>query len=137
MKTIPELLALHNLTAPVRREFAVVPRVLSEEEGTIEFVASDETLDCYREIVRVNGWRFSFFEKNAPFVDSHDYSTIEKLLGRVDSWRVERNQLVEVVRYDLTPGSLGLKAFKLVRDGFLKAVSVGFVPVRMASKWDG
>lgn len=137
MKTIPELLALHKLTAPVRREFSIVPRVLSEEEGTIEFVASDETLDCYREIVRVNGWRFTFFEKNAPFVDSHDYSTIEKLLGRVDSWRVEKGQLVEVVRYDRTPGSLGLKAFKLVRDGFLKAVSVGFVPVRMASKWDG
>jgi hypothetical protein len=125
-----------SLANPIRRELTTVARVLSEKEGTVEFVASDETLDCYAEIVRVSGWKFTHFAKNAPFVDSHDYSTIEKLLGQVTAWRVEKNQLVETVRYDLEPGSLGLKAFKLVRDGFLKAVSVGFVPVRMVSKWD-
>ncbi len=136
MNTVAELLALAKLSAPVRRELTVVPRVLDDKAGTVEFVASDETLDCYQEIVKVSGWKFTHFAKNAPFVDSHDYSTIEKLLGQVQEWRIEKNQLVETVRYDLTEGSLGLKAFKLVRDGFLKAVSVGFVPVRAASKWD-
>lgn len=121
----------------IRREFAVVPRVLSEAEGTIEFVASDETLDCYGEIVRVNGWQFTHFKKNAPFVNSHDYSDIRQLLGQVSAWRVEGNQLIETVKYIREEGSLGAMAFKLVRDGFLRAVSVGFVPVAMASKWDG
>lgn len=120
----------------LRRELAVVPRVLSESEGTVEFVASDETLDSYGEIVRVNGWRFTRFATNAPFVNSHDYSDIRQLLGQVTSWRVEKNQLVETVRYIRDEGSLGSMAFKLVRDGFLRAVSVGFVPLRMASKWD-
>lgn len=120
----------------VRREFAVVPRVLSEADGTIEFVASDETLDCYGEIVRVNGWQFTHFAKNAPFVNSHDYSDIKQLLGQVTDWRVEKNQLIETVKYIREEGSLGAMAFKLVRDGFLRAVSVGFVPVAMASKWD-
>ena len=121
----------------LRREFPTTARVLSETDGTVEFVASDETLDCYQEIVRASGWRFTHFKKNAPFVDSHDYSTIEKLRGQVADWRIEGRQLIETVRYDLTPGSLGLKAFKLVRDGFLKAVSVGFVPTRTVSKFDG
>lgn len=135
---IPDLLKqLGHAGGNVRREFAVVPRVLSEAEGTIEFVASDETLDCYGEIVRVNGWRFTRFAKNAPFVNSHDYGDIRNLLGQVTDWRVEKGQLIETVKYIREEGSLGAMAFKLVRDGFLRAVSVGFVPVRMASKWDG
>lgn len=136
MKSYLAQLRAASAANPIRRELTTVARVLSEKDGTVEFVASDETLDCYAEIVRVSGWKFTHFAKNAPFVDSHDYSTIEKLLGQVVGWRIEGNQLIETVRYDLSEGSLGLKAFKLVRDGFLKAVSVGFVPTRMVSKWD-
>lgn len=130
------LLSQHKLTAPIRRELAITPRVLNDQAGTVEFVASDETLDCYREIVKASGWRFTHFQKNAPFVDSHDYSSITKLLGQVVDWRIEKNQLIETVRYSREPGTLAEWAYKMVRDGFLKAVSVGFVPVRMASKWD-
>lgn len=135
--SVSQLLAIHGLQAPIRRELTVSAKVLNDSEGTVEFVASDETLDCYGEIVRVNGWRFTHFAKNAPFVDSHDYSSITKLLGQVVSWRVEAKQLVEVVRYSREPGTLAEWAYKMVRDGFLRAVSVGFVPVSMVSKWDG
>jgi hypothetical protein len=118
------------------RELVVTPKVLSEKEGTVEFVASDETLDCHREIVRVSGWRFTHFAKNAPFVDSHDYSSITKLLGQVVDFRVEKGQLVETVKYSREPYTLAEWAFKMVRDGFLRAVSVGFIPTRMCTKWD-
>jgi hypothetical protein len=120
----------------IRREFPTTARVLDEAQGTVEFVASDATLDCYNEIVVASGWRFTHFQKNAPFVDSHDYSSITKLLGQVTDWRIEKGQLIETVRYSREPGTLAEWAFKMVRDGFLKAVSVGFVPVRMVSKWD-
>lgn len=125
-----------TLTNPLRRALTVVPRVINEQQGTVEFVASDATLDCYHEIVMASGWKFTHFQKNAPFVDSHDYSSITKLLGQVVDWRVEKDQLIETVRYSREPGTLAEWAFKMVRDGFLKAVSVGFVPVRMVSKWD-
>lgn len=118
------------------RELAVTPKVLSEKDGTVEFVASDETLDCHREIVRVGGWKFTHFKKNAPFVDSHDYSSITKLLGQVTDYRLEKGQLVETVKYSREPGTLAEWAFKMVRDGFLRAVSVGFIPSRMCTKWD-
>lgn len=133
----PELkAALEKLNRRQTREIIVAPKVLSEAEGTVEFVASDESLDAHREIVRVGGWRFTHFKKNAPFVDSHDYSSITKLLGQVVDFRVERGQLVETVRYSREPGTLAEWAFKMVRDGFLRAVSVGFVPTRMATRWD-
>lgn len=128
--------ALAKLNQRQTRELIVTPRVLSETEGTVEFVASDETLDCYGEIVRVSGWRFTHFKKNAPFVDSHDYSSITKLLGQVTECRIEKGQLVEVVKYSREPNTLADWAFKMVRDGFLRAVSVGFVPQRMATRWD-
>lgn len=118
------------------RALNVVPRILNEEQGTVEFTASDETLDCYGEIIRASGWRFTQFQKNAPFVDSHDYSSITKLLGQVIDFRVEGGALIETVRYSREPGTLAEWAFKMVRDGFLRAVSVGFYPVRMVSKYD-
>ena len=127
---------LAKLNQRQTRELIVTPKVLSDADGTIEFVASDETLDCHREIVRVSGWKFTHFQKNAPFVDSHDYSSITKLLGQVTDFRVEKGQLVEVVKYSREPGTLAEWAFKMVRDGFLRAVSVGFVPTRMATRWD-
>lgn len=136
MKPSDLLKQLGHTGGNVRREFAVVPRVLSETEGTIEYIASDETLDCYGEIVRVNGWRFTQFAKNAPFVNSHDYSDIRNLLGQVVSFEVKDGKLVEVVQYARQPDTLADWAFKMARDGFLRAVSVGFVPLRMASKWD-
>jgi hypothetical protein len=119
----------------LRRSLNVTPRILNEEQGTVEFVASDSAIDSYQEIVRHDGWRFTRFSKNAPFVDSHDYSSIQKLLGQVMDWRIERAQLVETVRYARQPDTLADWAFKMVRDGFLKAVSVGFVPLRMVDKW--
>jgi len=133
------LASLRAATAanPIRREMVVVPRVLSETDGTVEFVASDETLDCYNEIVRVGGWRFTHFAKNSPFVNSHDYSKIENLLGIVTDWRIEKGQLIETVKYARKPDTLAEWAFLMVRDGFLKAVSVGFIPLSMCSKWDG
>lgn len=125
-----------GLTEPKRRELIVTPKILDEKTGLVRYVASDETMDCYNEIVRASGWQFTHFAKNAPFVDSHDYSSITKLLGQVVDFRVVGNALEEDVMYSREPGTLAEWAFKMVRDGFLRAVSVGFVPVQMCSKWD-
>jgi hypothetical protein len=136
MESLAHLLKSAGLEAPKRRELVVVPKVLDDSMGLVRYTASDETLDCYNEIVRANGWQFNFFSKNAPFVDSHDYSTIKNLLGQVVDYRVVGNELQEDVMYSREPGTLAEWAYKMVRDGFLRAVSVGFVPMRMATKWD-
>jgi len=133
------LLAKHKLTGPVRREISVEPKVLDAKKGIVRYCASDESLDWHGEIVRVNGWRFDYFAKNAPFVNSHDYGDIRQLLGQVVNFSIQGPELIEDVQYALTETGdcLADWAFKMARDGFLKAVSVGFVPVSMCSKWDG
>lgn len=118
-----------------RRSLNTEVKVVSEKDGIIEYIASDESLDSHREIVRVGGWRFNRFSKNAPFVDSHDYWTIGKLLGRVVSAEVVGAQLVERVKWAIdVPGcDLAKLGFDLTVKGYLKAVSVGFMVVKWAS----
>ena len=77
---------------PLIRTLCPKIRVLDAAKGLVEYVASNETIDSYREIIRADGWRFSRFAKNAPFVDSHDYSSVDKLLGKVVDFRVEGRQ---------------------------------------------
>lgn len=123
----------------IRRTIHPEVRVLDSKAGTVEYVASDESLDSYREVIRAAGWRFTHFQKNAPFVDSHDYSTIDKVIGRVLDFRVEKGRLLETVQFarDVAENSLAQKAWAMTQAGYLKAVSVGFWPVRAVSRWDG
>jgi hypothetical protein len=111
-------------------------RILDEKTGLCEYIASDETLDHYREIIRADGWRFSHFAKNAPFVDSHDYSTIEKLLGSVVDFRVEGRKLIETVQWEPEANPLAKIGWAMTVAGHLRAVSVGFLPTRAVTKWD-
>lgn len=122
----------------LRRTLHPEVRVLDSKAGTVEYIASDETIDSYREIIRADGWRFNRFTKNAPFVDSHDYSTLDKLLGNVVDFRVKGKQLIETVRWaiDVEENRLAKLGWKMTEAGYLKAVSVGFIPTRMVSKWD-
>jgi hypothetical protein len=121
---------------PIRLSLAAETKVLNEAERTCSFIASDQTVDCYGEIVRAAGWKFDRFQRNAPFVDSHDYSSVEKLLGNVTAWKVEGARLVEQVKF-VPEGASALAdfAWKMLTAGFLRAVSVGFMPLRVRSRW--
>ena len=122
----------------LRREIHPETRVLDERAGLVEYVASDETVDSYREMIRAEGWRFDQFEKNAAFVDSHDYSTLSKLVGRVVDFKVTGHRLVETVKWaiDVARNELAQLGFEMTKAGYLRAVSVGFAPVQTVSRWD-
>lgn len=123
---------------PIRREIAIEAKVLDQSGGVVEYVASDESIDSYGEVIRASGWRFNRFAKNAPFVDSHRYDTVETLLGTVIDFRVDGRRLVETVKWaiDVPSNQRARIGWEMTRGGYLKAVSVGFYPMRMASKWD-
>lgn len=115
----------------IRRVIHPQVKVIDAAGGLVEYVASDETVDWYDEVIRAEGWRFTHFRNNAPFVDSHDYGTIEKLLGRVVSAEVRERQLVERVQWaiDVPENELARIGFAMTAGGYLRAVSVGFVAV--------
>jgi hypothetical protein len=119
------------------RALNVEAKVLSETDGLVEYVASDASLDSYREIIDPRGWKFSHFAKNAPFVDSHDYYSIEKQLGKVVDFKVADGKLIERVQWakDIAENKLAVLGWKMTVGGFLKAVSVGFFAVK--AHWSG
>lgn len=112
-------------------------KIIDARQGLVDYIASDESLDCYREIIKAAGWKFDRFSKNAPFVDSHNYDSIECLLGKVINFSVQGKQLVERVQWavDVEEQPLAKLGFKLTENGYLKAVSVGFFPEKFVSKW--
>ena len=126
----------------LRRTLNIEVRIDDAKQGIVTYIASDETLDSYREVILAAGWRFTNFEKNAPFVDSHDYQSIDRLLGKVIDFKVEKKtrRLVETVQWAIDAGlpenHLANIGWKMTEAGYLKAVSVGFWPVKMASRWD-
>jgi len=112
-------------------------RIIDATQGLVDYIASDESLDSYREIILAKGWRFDRFQKNAPFVDSHDYDCIDSLLGRVESWKIEGRTLVQRVKWaiDVESNAMAKLGFDMTVKGYLKAVSVGFLPEKMS--WQG
>lgn len=136
--SVPAYIKNASRAAPLRRELPIGAKVLDEKKGLVRFTASDETMDHSCEIVRLSGWRFSYFAQNAPFVNSHDYGDVRNLLGQVVAYSVDGGALVEDVQFALTPkgDTLADWVFAMYRDQFLRACSVGFVPSRYATRWD-
>ena len=122
----------------IRRTLHPVTKIIDAALGICEYIASDESVDSYNEIIRADGWRFTRFQKNAPFVDSHNYSSIEKQVGKVIDFKVSGRQLIETVQWakDVAENKLAQLGWKMTEAGFLKAVSVGFSPLDWITKYD-
>ncbi len=141
MKNLRPQIQLSNGQPGFRATLAAQIRVLDTNQGIVEYVASDETIDSYKEIVRAAGWDFSMMQKNAPFVDTHSYDSIKSLLGEVLDWKIDprRNALVETVKWakDVPSNDLAKFGWDMIQAGFgPKAVSVGFMPDNFVTKWD-
>jgi hypothetical protein len=121
----------------LRREITPEIKVLDEKGGIVEYVASDSSVDSYREVIRADGWRFNQFKKNPVFVNSHDYSDSANVFGRVVDMKIVGRSLVETVQWAIGVGHEKAEvAYNLTKAGFLKAVSVGFWPVKIVTKAD-
>jgi hypothetical protein len=123
----------------IRRTIYPKSTVLDENAGLVEYVASDESLDADGEIMRAKGARFDRFARNAPFVNNHRYESIEHLLGKVVDFRVDGDQVVETAQWaiDVPECKLAALGFKMTQAGYLKGVSVGFLPEQVVTPSQG
>jgi hypothetical protein len=120
----------------LRRPLNVEARVMDEKTGMVEYVASDETIDSYREVVRVNGW--SVAPNGMPFVNSHRYGSIEDVLGKVTEAYLSKKAWVNVVQWshEIPEHKVAILGWKMTLGGFLNRVSVGFYPTDQVTKYD-
>ena len=95
-----------------------------DNERTIRFIASDETVDRYGDVVSVKGWQLANYKKNPIFLWGHDYAAP---IGRVTKIGVEDNKLMATAKFAAEGASEFIDSlWKLVRENILRSVSVGF-----------
>jgi HK97 family phage prohead protease len=97
-------------------------------DGGLEFVLSDGTVDRYGDVIDPAGWVLTNFKKNpiALFGHSNGFP-----IGTWSNLRVEAGRLIGT----LTLAARGTSAridelISLVEQGILRAVSVGFIPIK-------
>lgn len=100
--------------------------VATQEVKDLEFVMSDETVDRYGDVIEVKGWDLKWFKKNpiALFGHSNGFP-----IGKWVDVREEDGKLKgKLVFADEGTSTRIDELRRLVDQGVLKAVSVGFIP---------
>src|SRR5438552_11316087 len=106
----------------------------------LDFIASDETLDRYDEVISASGWRLENYRRNPVFQNAHQYGDIIFTLGKALITEVrtigrlpsggERQALFQRIEFATDANPMARIAHELYKGGFLKAVSVGFIPLK-------
>ena len=95
----------------------------------VSFVASTAEEDRMGDVIRQDGWQLDRYKSNPVVLFGHDH---EKPIGRSHNVRVENGVLradIEFAPEEVDP--FAAKIGKMVKAGFLRAVSVGFKPIDM------
>ena len=109
-------------------------RKIDEESRTVEFVASDNSVDSYGTVIPVDKWDLTRFASNGIIGYMHDVygdswtksADPDDVIGKGEAF-IEDDKLI--VRITFEPADLNEKADKIFRKlqfGSLHAVSVGF-----------
>ncbi|MGA2788076.1 MAG: HK97 family phage prohead protease [Verrucomicrobiota bacterium] len=121
------LLTLNSGKAGLRGGLKCTVKDVAGDAPQLDFIATDETLDRYNEVVKLNGWQTDNYMANPVVPDCHDYSSIARILGRTVSLTVT-DQMVNRVEFCLD-NPMGALAYKMAKGGFIKSESVGFIPL--------
>jgi HK97 family phage prohead protease len=109
---------------PRVRSFQEALTDISDEERTATFIASDETVDRYGDVVSVKGWDLANFRRNPVFLWMHSQF---QPIGKVKKIGVEGDKLLATVRFfDPGDSKTADDLWRLVKKRLLRAVSVGF-----------
>ena len=94
------------------------------ETRTYTFRASSAAVDRQNEVIDQAGWDLASYRANPVILDSHKYGSIDDILGK--AVRVEGMPEGLEVDVQFADTERGRMAQRLVDDGFLRTVSVGF-----------
>lgn len=109
---------------------SLIHKTVAESGDGLEFVLSDATKDRYGDVVDPNGWDLKWFKKNPIALFGHSSSFP---IGTWSNARVENGKLIARLNLARRGTSQRIdELISLVEQGILRAVSVGFKPI----KWE-
>jgi uncharacterized protein len=83
-------------------------------------------------VISASGWNLEPYLRNPVFQNAHQYGDIIFTLGRAEITEVRSGALFQRIRFATDVNPMAKIAFGLYDNGFLNAVSVGFIP----TKWE-
>jgi HK97 family phage prohead protease len=111
-------------TGPLFLQASIDENSIDDESRSINFLASDESIDRYGDIVK-STWNLSPFKKNPVFLWNHDQSL--PAIGTVQPIGVENKRLMVTANFtDEGVNPFSDQLFRMVKARVLRAVSVGF-----------
>lgn len=119
----------------VRKQTTAAVEVEQTDERVLRFTISTGTVDRDRDTIAPAGWQLDNFAKNPVVLWSHQAALLP--IGKAIDFAKAPDRLVSSVRFLPAEGygaagEFADSVFRLARDGFLSATSVGFRPL----KWD-
>lgn len=108
-------------------------RTIDTEKRIIDFIISTDAVDRMFDTVAVDGWELTAFKKNPVVLFAHDHAQppIAKAKSvKVDEIKKGKKALVsraEFMSEEISPFAFSI--FRMFVEGFMKATSVGFVPL--------
>lgn len=102
---------------------------VSDTERKIDFVISTESVDRYTDVVRLGGWNIKEYLRNPVVLWGHDDSV--PAIGRSPQVDIRNGALratAEFATREIYP--LADTIYQLVKNKFLGAASVGFIPLK-------
>jgi len=106
----------------------------SKEENRYHAIFSTNAVDRHGEIVEQN-WVLKNFKGNSVYLDSHNYDSIEYIIGKIEKLKANDGKLVGDIIFALS-NPRGQLAKDLADGGFLNASSVGFIPLEFDAKFE-
>lgn len=97
------------------------------DAAELDFIASDETLDRYDEVVKLDGWELDEYRANPVVLDSHNYGSVAFVLGKSTELLIGSGKMRNRVKFAMD-NPLGAMAYKMAKGGFIHSESVGFIP---------
>jgi len=97
-----------------------------EADNKFHAVFSTASEDRHGDIVEQN-WDLKAYKKNPVYLDSHNYDSVEYIIGRIAGITTKKGQLEGDIEFALR-NPRGKLAHDLAEDGFLNTSSVGFIP---------
>lgn len=106
---------------------AIITRAPDPGSRRMSFVASDESVDRYGDVIRAAGWQLDRFRENPVLLFGHN--TRATPVGGVEKIEVVGKKLIaDCVFRPEGDSELADDVWKAVEGRFLRAVSVGFMP---------
>lgn len=129
MNKLEKLKQYHKNTEKIIKSEGSVDNDAEVEDRVIRFIGSTEGRDRDDEVIRLNGWDLKNFKKSPTILVNHQYHELPVAKAEKVWIDKEKKALMFDIRFpEPEISSVGDSIYKLYKNGYMTATSVGFKP---------